>query len=122
MRSYINLMFMKKVLLIICVLLVIFNTLCVLLLSFYPWLNYGLVDFSIISSTLLIWLSINKTNPDAYRISLTFLFSVIGIVKITLSLFSNQSWTNNLWILAILILFIFEIILLFLIKYIRKHA
>ena len=113
---------MKKIVLISGILLIGFNTISALILSIYPWFNYGLVDFSILSTTFLLFVLFQKANADAYRIFLTFLFSFLLLVKIYLSISSIQSWINNIWILAILSIVIFEILVLVLIKYMRKHV
>lgn len=112
---------MKNVVLISCILLIILNTITVLVLSSYPWFNYALVDFSILSTAFLILFLFKYTNDDAYRISFVFLFGLSGIIKVWLSLFTDQAWVNNLWILGIFSIFIFEIFILILLKYLRRN-
>jgi len=112
---------MRNVLLITSTLLIILNTITALVLSSYPWFNYVLVDLSILSSAFLILFLFKLTDADSFRILFGFLFCVTGIIKVWLSFSANQLWTNNLWILAIFSILIFEIFILILIKYFRRN-
>ncbi len=113
---------MRNLILITGTILIALNTISVFILPYYPLLNYAFTDLSILSSTFLIYLLFQKANADAFKISLAFLFSFLGLVKIGLSLSVFQPLMNVFYLLGILMIIAFEILLLFLTKYMRKHV
>ena len=69
----------------------------------------------------MLYVLSGKKNIDAYRISLSFVFSFLCIIKILISFFSKPTFMNNLssiWILGIIFV---EIFLLFLVGYMNKQ-
>ena len=113
---------MRNLILITGTILIALNTISVFILPYYPLLNYAFADLSILSSTFLIYILFQKANADAFKISLFFLFSFLGLVKIGLSLSLNQLLMNGFWLLVIIMIIAFEILLLVLTKYMRKHV
>jgi hypothetical protein len=112
---------MKKLVLIIGILSMILNTIALLTFSNYYIINFWLVSFSIITTTGLIYISNSSKNADAYKIGLTFIYSILGIVMFFLSLASSPVLKNNILIMILFGIVIIEIIILLTIQYMRKH-
>lgn len=101
---------MKKTFLIIGIVLILLNTIIGALSSSYQEYNVGLVDISIILTTVLLYSLIESKIADGFRIGLTVLFSITGILRVIFALSSNQDVKDNLSIVLLLIILAFEVI------------
>lgn len=70
----------------------------------------------------MMYILSNKKNADAYRIAMSFVYSFFGLVKIFISFYSKPTFADNFSIIWVLGIIFVEIILLFLIGYMNKHA
>jgi hypothetical protein len=113
---------MKKLIIVLVISFIIINTVAYFVLSKYSLFNYILVSFSIFSTFSMVYILSNIKNADAYRISLSFLYCFLGLVKIFISIFAKQTIVDNFYILWILSIISIEIILLFLVGYVNKHV
>jgi hypothetical protein len=113
---------MKKIVIISGIFFIILNTVALFIFSNYQVFNNILVSFSILSTFIFLYLSSSKKNVDAYRISLSFIYSFLGFVKIVISFLSKSDFKDNYSIIWILGIIFIEIILLFAIEYMNKHA
>ena len=99
---------MKKGLLIFGIILLISNILIGLIASSYETFNVCLTSVVIIATTLLLgWLS-SSNLKDAFKISLTVLFSFLGLVEFVLGLIAPSQFENNWYLVVIIVLIIIE--------------
>jgi len=103
---------MKKIVLIIGLLLLVFNTLIGLIISTYEPFNYLLTDLSIVLTTIFIFVLASSKIDDGFKIGLTVLFSITGIIRFLLLLFIPQQWENNGLFIGVVGILAFEIICL----------
>jgi hypothetical protein len=103
---------MKNLLLIAGVILIVFNTLIGLMISKYAPFNYLMVDLSILISTVLIYLFSNTNISDAYKIGLTVLFAITGLIKVVCSIVAPQHFKDNFLIVVVLGIISFEVLCL----------
>ena len=103
---------MKKLLLITGFIFIVLNTLIGLLISKYSTFNYLMVDLSLLISTVLIYLFSNSNISVGYKIGLTVLFTITGLIKVVCSIASPQHFQDNLLIIVVLGLISFEILCL----------
>ncbi len=99
---------MKKGLLIFGIILLISNILIGLIVSSYETFNVCLTSVVIIATTFLLeWLS-SSNLKDAFKISLTVLFSFLGLVEFVLGLIAPAQFKNNWYLVVIIVLIIIE--------------
>ena len=113
---------MKKLIIVSGIFFIVLNTVAYLIFSEYELFNNILVSFSILSSFSMMYILSNKKNADAYRIAMSFVYSFLGLVKIFISFYSKPTFADNISIIWILGIIFVEIILLFLIGHMNKHA
>ncbi len=100
---------MRNLLIITGIMLILLNTIIGLIISKYSPFNYLMVDFSILLSTILIYLFSNSNISTGYKIGLTVLFLFIGLIKIILSIIAQPHFQDNLYIVSVLGILTFEI-------------
>ncbi len=98
------------------------NILCWLLLSSYHPFNMMVNSIVIVVTTVIIWLLWMTKQKTPFAISLSFIYSFIGIVQIVLGCMSAESMKDNWRILAIIGLLAFEIILFIIVNAISKNV
>ena len=103
---------MKKLVLIIGIFLVLFNSLLGVIISAYEPFNYLLTDLSIILTTIFIFVLANSKIDDGFKIGLSVLFSITGIVRFLLLMFISQQLENNGVLLGVVGILTLEIICL----------
>ena len=113
---------MKKTILNIGILVLALNVAIGLLLSLYPLFNMVLNSIVIVITTLLIWLLSSNNQRTAFAVSLTFLYSFLGIIQLVLGIFSPARITDNWMIVAIIALLVLECTLLIITKTISKKV
>lgn len=103
---------MKNITLIVGIILLVFNLLFGSILSIYlffnVWLNCGVIA----ATAILIYMLDIITLKDGFRISLSMLFGIFGFVAFILGLFSPQQYTDNWYLISIILIVVFEAILL----------
>jgi hypothetical protein len=113
---------MKKLIIAFGIFSIILNTVALLIFNDYDIFNNILVTSSLLSTCILIYFSLSKNIADAYRISLPFIYSFLGMVKIVLSIFSKSTIKENCLIIWLLGIVFIEIIILLIIDYMKKHT
>lgn len=100
---------MKKLILIIGCLTLVFNILSGLLLSRYSYFNMGVNCGIIALDTALVFGLYLFNLRDVFRISFTFLFAFLGIVDIVIGCFMPQKLEDNGCLIAIIIILLVKI-------------
>lgn len=113
---------MKKAILYIGILALVLNVAIGLLLSAYPLFNMVLNSIVIVFTTLLIWFSASIGQRTAFAVSLTFLYSFLGILQLVLGILSPARVTDNWMIVAIIALLVLECALLIITRTISKKV
>ena len=103
---------MKNLLLVTGFILIILNTLVGLIISKYAPFNYLLVDLSLLISTVLIYLFSNSNISDGYKIGLTLFFSITGLGKVVCCIAAPSHIKDNLLIVIVLGIIVFELLCL----------
>ena len=111
---------MKKTVLIIGVVLILFNTIIGGLLTSYQQINVKLVDVSILLTVALIYNVIESKIADGLRIGLTVLFSITGLIRLIFAFSSNEDVKDNLSIILLLVILSFEVICFVLSKFLNN--
>lgn len=100
---------MKRTIFILGGLAFIVNVLFGLLLSGYSYFNMGVNCGVIVLNTALLYCLYQFNIRDAFRIALSFLFVIIGLIELILGCFMQQHLQDNACLIAILILLFAEI-------------
>ena len=102
---------MKKAILILGGLTLIVNVLLGLLLSKYDYFNMGVNCGVIALNSALLFCLWQFNLRDAFRISFTFLFSILGIAELVLGCLMPQKLEDNGYLIAIIAILFVEIAL-----------
>jgi FtsH-binding integral membrane protein len=103
---------MKNLLLVTGFILIILNTLIGLLISKYLLFNYLMVDLSLVISTSLTYLFANSNISDGYKIGLTSMLTLTGLIKVVCCIITSPYFQNNVLIVTFLVVTAFEILCL----------
>lgn len=102
---------MIQITIIVTILLILLNAICGFVIPQYESFNIVLSSVMIILNAGLISLASRILN-DAFRISLSFLFSFLCIIECVLSILSPQELESNYYFIGICSLFIFQVFVL----------
>lgn len=100
---------MKKVTLIIASLFLVLNVAFGFIITAYTPFKVCFSSAAIIVTAVLICLLSTVKLKDAFAISLSFLFSFLGLVQFILGCCSPDTATDNGYLVAALVLLVFEI-------------
>ena len=103
---------MKKIILLSCVILLVANLLFGAILSFYGWLNVTMSSVVIVITGLLVYLADTIHLKDGFKVSLMTLFVIAGFIEFALALIAPNRFTDNWWMILVIILIAIEAILL----------
>ncbi|MDR1116124.1 MAG: hypothetical protein LBL33_08285 [Tannerella sp.] len=103
---------MKNITLITGIILLVANLLFGSILTDYPIFNMCLNCGVIIATTVLLYLLKTIQLKDGYYISLFMLFGLFGFIEFILGLFAPQRYTDNGYLIAVILIVAFEAIVL----------
>lgn len=112
---------MKRLTFIIGAILLVVNLLLGSILSCYDLFSVCLNCAVIVINTCLLLLIQHIVLKDAFKISLSMLFSVAFAVELILGCFAPSELTNNWFLISCIIIFSFEIIVLLITNKISKQ-
>lgn len=102
---------MKKSLLLFSSLLLLINTTAGVIFSSYNSFNVGLSDFSILLTSILIYLSYHTRRiADGFKIGFTIFFSLTGLGRFTCALVSSEKINGNIAIFIFMIILAIELV------------
>ena len=111
---------MKGLLLLFGLIALLLNIVFGSLLDIYPVFNMR-VNCGVIALTTILLFALNySTMKAAFRISLTALFSILGVIMLVLSVLSAAELKNNGFIVAICLIIAFEAVVLAICNVISK--
>tara|TARA_B100001250_G_C19666586_1_gene729534 strand:+ start:534 stop:878 length:345 start_codon:yes stop_codon:yes gene_type:complete len=111
---------MKNIYILFCLVFVVLNSIIGLIFSFYPLVNWLTANFVIIINAVLLNQLVNSNINDAFKVSLSFIFPVMGVITFILSLFMPEKIEDNLMFATMLIIFTFQLVL-YIIVYLLKN-
>lgn len=112
---------MKKAFLVIGLLLLLANIAVGLIVSSYSLFNMCASSLVIVATTLLVAFMAKSDIKDAFKITLTLLFTLLGIVQFVLALLSPEQFKDNWYLIAIIVLVIIESVFVILGSLFSKH-
>lgn len=102
---------MKKIILISACLALVLNLLLGLLLSCYEYFNMGVNCCIIVINAILLLSLFHFNMRDAFRISLSFLLSLLAFVEFILGGLMPQQLQDNGYLISLIVLLFIEITL-----------
>jgi len=112
---------MKNITLITGIILLAANLLFGSMISIYPSFNMLLNCGVIVATTVLLYAVGQIALKDGFKISLSFLFGILGFIIFLLGLFAPQRYEDNLALMAIMLIVAFEAIVLTITYLISKN-
>ena len=103
---------MKNITLIAGIILLVANLLFGSMISGYATFNMLLNCSVIVATTVLLYAVGQIALKDGFKISLSFLFAIFGFIIFLFGLFAPQRYEDNLSLMAILLIVVFEAIVL----------
>ena len=88
--------------------IVIINILVGLFHPQYDVFNNILVNFSILSSTIMFFMIFSNAKVKTFTFALSVIFGLSGLTKLVFSFFSDDHWRNNLLVFLIMIITLVE--------------
>ena len=102
-------------------LIVIVNILVGLFDASYDVFNNILVNFSILSSTVMFFMIFSHAKVRTFSFALSVIFGLSGLTKICFSIFSDDQWRDNLLVFLIMVITLVEAIVIMTIYAYWKH-
>ena len=112
---------MKKAFLIIGLLLLFANIAVGLIVSSYSVFNMCASSLVIVVVTLLLAFIAKSKIKDAFKIPITLLFALLGIIQFVLAILSPEQYKDNWYLIAIIILVIIESVFVIVSGVFSKH-
>lgn len=113
---------MKKPIIYLTAIILFVNLLMGLLLSSYEVFNICLTSVTILITGILLVILHSINLKDAYAISLSTFFIVIGIIEFILAIISPQHISDNGYVISCIILYVVQVIILLICKQISKQV
>ena len=111
---------MKKLIILTTIILLVVNGLLGLILTAYQSTNVYLNSAVILLTGIVLW-GVSSTNlKDAFKISLTSLFAVVGGIEYILGFFAPAEWSNNWFAILVIVVLAIEIIFVLLTNFITN--
>lgn len=89
------------------------NLILGLIVSAYGWINVAVSTFVIAITVMILVLICSKfLLKDAYKVSLSIIISVLGFIEYLLTVLMPSRFTDNWYIIAIVVLMAFEAVLI----------
>lgn len=111
---------MKRLIILTTIILLAVNGLLGLILTAYQSTNVYL-NSAVILLTSIVLCGVSSTNlKDAFKISLTSLFAVVGGVEYILGFFAPSEWSNNWFAILVIAILAIEIILVLLTNFVTN--
>ena len=104
---------MKKTIIFTTIAVLVVNIVAGLLLSSYHTFNMLATSVVVLFTAALIYITESITMKDAFRVSLPFVFSTIGVVMFLLMLFSKHQIQDNWCVIVSLVLLLVETVILY---------
>jgi hypothetical protein len=111
---------MKRLIILTTIILLVANGLLGLILTAYQSINVYLNSAVILLSGIVLWVVSSTHLKDAFKISLTSLFAVVGGIEYILGFFAPNEWTNNWFAILVIAILAIEIVFVILTNYVTN--
>ena len=111
---------MKRLIIIITIILLLFNGALGIIISAYQPTNVYLNSAVILLSGIVLWVVSSISLMDAFRISLTFIFGLLGVGEYILGFFAPSELSNNWFAILMIAILAIESIILFLTNFVTN--
>ena len=111
---------MKRLIILTTIILLVVNGLLGLILTAYQSTNVYLNSAVILLTGIVLWVVSSTNLKDAFKISLTSLFAVVGGIEYILGFFAPSEWSNNWFAILVIVILAIEIILVLLTNFVTK--
>ena len=111
---------MKRFIIIITIILLLFNGALGIIISAYQPTNVYLNSAVILLSGIVLWIVSSISLKDAFRISLTFVFGLLGVGEYILGFFAPSGLSNNWFAILLITILAIESVILFLTNYVTN--
>lgn len=111
---------MKRLIILTTIILLVVNGVLGLILTAYQSTNVYLNSAVILLSGIILWVVSSTHLNDAFKISLTSLFAIIGGIEYILGFFAPTEWSNNWFAIIMIAILAIEIILVLLTNYVTN--
>lgn len=101
---------MKRLIILTAVILLVLNALLGLITTAYQSTNVYLNSAVILLSGIALWVVSTTHMKDAFKVSLTSLFAIIGVIEYILGFFAPTEWSNNWFAVLVIAILALEII------------
>ena len=112
---------MKRLIILTTIILLVVNGLLGLILTAYQSTNVYLNSAVILLSGIVLWVVSSTHLKDAFKISLTSLFAIVGGVEYILGFFAPAEWSNNWFAVLVIAILAIEIILVLLTNFVTNN-
>lgn len=111
---------MKKTILFTTIAVLTINIAAGLLLSNYNTFNMLATSVVVIITAVLLYITESLILKDAFSVSLSFFFSIMGIVMFLLMIFSKKQLQDNWCVMVSLVLMLIEAVVLYVVNKINN--
>lgn len=111
---------MKRLIILITIILLVVNGLLGFILNAYHSTNAYLNTAVIILSGVVAWIISSTHLKDAFKVSLTSLFAIVGVMEYILGFFAPTEWGNNWFAILVIVVWAIEIIMVLLTNYVTN--
>jgi hypothetical protein len=111
---------MKNSFILIGGLLLLINTVTCLIFQDYEVYKMLFADLSIVITTSILYLLYKLDNADGFKIGLTVVFAITGLIRFFCAVLSINQFENNFGLLLFIIILSIESIMLFISKILRN--
>lgn len=102
---------MKRPIILTTIILLVVNGLLGLILTAYQSTNVYLNSAVILFSGIILWVVSSTHLKDAFKISLTSIFAIVGGIEYILGFFAPNEWRNNWFAILMIVILAIEIII-----------
>ena len=111
---------MKNLTLVIGGIILLLNLVIGMIFSSYKPFNIGLNSAVIIVNTLMLYIIGVSQIKDGFKISLSFLFLIAGVIEFKLAFFVPDTWENNIALTMLILLLAGQAILYVIAYFVSK--
>ena len=111
---------MKRLIILTTIIFLIVNGLIGFIITAYQPTNIALNSAVILLSGIILGIVSSTNLKDAFKISLTSLFAIAGIVEYILGFFAPTEWSNNWFIILMIVVLAIEVIFVLMTNYVTN--
>ena len=101
---------MTKIILFFGTILLVVNTAIGLLISNYLAFNWLSVNVILIINSLFLYKTATSQMSNGFKVSLPFIFSLLGFISIVLAVFSPNKFTDNYYLIGLILILLIEVV------------